>query len=455
MTEVHSSNSGSSPAATPGKPILLVPQEHERRVIASNLPESNFDIQVCGPGGEGIRRWADLNPRPGQAVLLAGLGSGIDPNLEAGEVRLASEVNDPHGPVRTAPLASAVTSPDIVRTSFTSSLRTVATVEAKADLFRLSKSGVVDLESVPFSQVGERLGWNWGVIRAVGNVAQEPLPPAIDRWVDHHGRTRKGVIARDLFQHPGLLPRLRRINEQGKNGLRNLAAVLSDIQFDKTTPVISEPKTPRRTILLFGGSFDPPHPIHATMPFEVARRTDCQEVIFIPAKRNPLKTDQAPASAEHRMEMLRIALANAPSAMLSRCEIDREGPSFMVDTLETLTKELKDADGRSPRFRLLIGSDQALIFDQWHEWRRILELAKPAVVLRPPTNRHSFAMEVSRKYDPPISRQWMSWLVDLPPMTNNSTDIRLRIRNGEDTTDLLDPAVARYIDQNRLYRDGE
>ena len=56
MTEVHTSNPGSEPATQPGKPILLVAQEHERRVIASNLPDSNFDIQVCGPGGEGRDR---------------------------------------------------------------------------------------------------------------------------------------------------------------------------------------------------------------------------------------------------------------------------------------------------------------------------------------------------------------------------------------------------------------
>ena len=434
------------------RPIVLVPLDHERKGLLAHLSNPDFDLEVCGPGTEGIRRWAGAHTQLKRPVVLAGLGGGLDPELATGTVRFASEVYDPHGKPRTAPLASLIIAPDLEQGRFTSSLRTVGTVEAKADLRRVSGADIVDLESVPFAQLGERLGWKWGIIRAVGDTADEPLPAAVDNWVDHQGRTSRRAMGRDLFRRPNLITHLRRRKEHARVGLQALGQALNELRFVHPTLRDNTEPTTAANVLIFGGSFDPPHRMHATMPFDVAKRTGCNQVMFVPAKVNPLKTETPPAPAEARLEMLRRALADAPPATISRCEIDREEPSWMVDTLLALRTELKAEHGLRPNLRLLIGSDQVLGFKRWHQWRKILDLATPAVVLRPPLNRLQFARQVAEHFEPALARQWVSWVVDLPQSAANSSDLRQRIARQEDTDDCLAPAVRAYIDEHGLYR---
>ena len=80
-------------------------------------------------------------------------------------------------------------------------------------------------------------------------------------------------------------------------------------------------------ILIFGGTFDPPHLAHTALPPLVARRLDCKRILYIPAAANPLKTDAPPTAVEHRLAMLRLALADVPDAEISTIELDRPGPS--------------------------------------------------------------------------------------------------------------------------------
>ena len=436
--------------ASTDRPIVLVPLDFERRGLVTHLnPE---DVVVCGPGREGIRRWADLNSRTTRPILMAGLGGGLDPALARNTVVVASEVYNPHGPTHTSPLASAITAPEMPRTRVTSSLRTVASAEAKADLHRTSGAGLVDMESVPFAQIAEQHGWNWGVIRVVIDAANETLPTAVDRWVDHAGNTRLMSIARDLFQRPSLLTRLGTIREHAREAIESLGASLKQLQIGETTRSAPKASTSRREILVFGGTFDPPHIAHIEIPFQVAALVDCDEIVFVPASVSPFKQDRPPTPAKHRLEMLRLALAGRPTARVSRCEITREGPSYTVDTLEYLRGKLRDEDGRLPRLRLLMGSDQALSFTRWHEWKRILDLATPVVVLRPPYTRATFARALADAgSDEFLARRWLSWTVDIPQREANSTDIRERLNQGEDPGEEIPEAVARYIKDNGLY----
>ena len=135
-----------SPGASSDRPIILVPMDVERRGLLPYIAEE--DLVVCGPGREGIRRWADLNSRATRPVVMVGLGGGLDPTLARNTVVVASEVYNPHGPTLTAPLATSLLAPALPRARFTSSLRTVASAEAKADLHRTSGAGIVDMESV-------------------------------------------------------------------------------------------------------------------------------------------------------------------------------------------------------------------------------------------------------------------------------------------------------------------
>ncbi|MCI0363762.1 MAG: nicotinate (nicotinamide) nucleotide adenylyltransferase [Phycisphaerales bacterium] len=223
-------------------------------------------------------------------------------------------------------------------------------------------------------------------------------------------------------------------------------------------------------ILLFGGTFDPPHLAHATLPALAARQLRCDQIVYIPAAENPLKGSAKSAAAEHRLTMLVLAIADVPNAKISSIELDRKGKSYTIDTL----KELHNKQGaaaaparhsgsarQSKRtatleppasFFLLIGCDQALDFHRWKDWEQIVKLATPAVMVRPPWDRKSFERELRKRYLEAEAQRWLGWTLNLPLMDINATEIRKRLREGASVDGMLDPAVAEYIRSNGLYR---
>lgn len=205
-------------------------------------------------------------------------------------------------------------------------------------------------------------------------------------------------------------------------------------------------------MLIFGGTFDPPHHAHVALPRAAAHELGCRRILYVPAAINPLKVAcnlPAPTAAHHRLAMLRLALDEAPRAEISDMELNREGASYTIETLRELS-----ASERGGLF-LLIGADQALDFHRWKDWREILLLARPAVLLRPPWTRESFAAELHARYDDEESRRWLDWTLRTPPLLDiSATQVRERIRRGQPVGDLVSPAVEAYIRQHRLYEAG-
>lgn len=190
--------------------------------------------------------------------------------------------------------------------------------------------------------------------------------------------------------------------------------------------------------LVFGGSFDPPHRAHITLPPLAAEQVGAKRLLYVPANLNPLKQGTPPTPALHRLAMLRRALIHVPNAAISTIELDRPGPSYMVETLETLIASAAPGE----RFRLLIGADQALVFDRWKEWQRLLELAEPLVMDRP-----SSPPATPPESPPPVPMQ----RVVVPVMDISATEIRRRLAAGEPVGDLLPPEVEAYIREHGLY----
>lgn len=199
-------------------------------------------------------------------------------------------------------------------------------------------------------------------------------------------------------------------------------------------------------ILLFGGTFDPPHIAHVRLPAMAAARLACDSIVYIPARINPLKADTPPTAAAHRLEMLRLALAEAPDAAISTIELDREGPSYTIDTVRAMAKP-------GTQLFLLLGADQALEFHRWKQWQAILELATPAVLLRPPWTRGSFADKLAAAYGSDEAALWLSRTLDcdMPLIDVSASEIRRRLREGRSIDGLVPPPVAAYIRAHRLY----
>lgn len=200
-------------------------------------------------------------------------------------------------------------------------------------------------------------------------------------------------------------------------------------------------------VLIFGGTFDPPHCAHVQLPRSAMQAAKAARVIYVPAARSPLK-DIAPTPAHHRLAMLRLALEGQPWASISTIELDRAQagePSYTIETLRELRKEL----GPQTPLRLLLGADQVLDFHRWKESHDIVRLAEPLVMLRPPRTRQSLLAALASEGE---RQQWSARMLDLPQMDLSATEIRDRLVRGESIEGLVPPTVAAYIAAHSLYR---
>lgn len=215
------------------------------------------------------------------------------------------------------------------------------------------------------------------------------------------------------------------------------------------------PRSPA-TIVLLGGSFDPPTRAHLSLG--AAARDSLQDpgawLLLVPAARSPFKRAGA-APDEHRVAMLRLAAQGIPRCDVWTDEIDRaqtDDPSFWVDTLRRARMRAERAS-----FRFIIGSDQAIEFHRWREARAILELARPIILPREPVtarDRLEARLRESGEWSEAEAAALAGELVEIPAVGASSTRARelLAAASGDAELDaLLDPRVLRYIRDHGLY----
>ena len=194
---------------------------------------------------------------------------------------------------------------------------------------------------------------------------------------------------------------------------------------------------PRR-IGLFGGTFDPPHLAHLALA-RVARDTlALDELRWIPAGQPWQKSGRRLAEGAHRVAMVRALAGAEPGCVVDARELARTGPSYTVDTVREMVREVPGAE-----FFLVIGQDQYARFDTWREWPALLEATTLAVAGR----------EGVAPAPPPAlaARPHRVAALPLPTMRISSTAVREAIARGEDVDDLAGREVARYIALHHLY----
>lgn len=201
-------------------------------------------------------------------------------------------------------------------------------------------------------------------------------------------------------------------------------------------------------VLLYGGTFDPPHRGHVVLADE-ARRIAMPGgwLLYVPAGRNPLKNTAPVATGEQRVEMLRLATRDLARVSIWTVEIERAEagePSYWIDTL----REARRLHAGPLRF--LIGADQATGFHRWRAFREILDLAEPVVMPRDPITSPdalAAALRETRAWDEPSVAGWRTWFVPMLALNISATAIRRGNAEGG-----LDPVVARYADELGLYQ---
>ena len=190
-----------------------------------------------------------------------------------------------------------------------------------------------------------------------------------------------------------------------------------------------------------GGTFDPIHHGHLVAASEVADMFHLDEVIFVPTGQPWQKSHQTVSQAEDRYLMTVIATASNPRFGVSRLELDRQGPTFTVETLQELRRQ---AEGDIDLF-FITGADAMLEILQWKDPDEVLALAHFIAATRPGYDLARF-QERAPSSNPNIS------VMDIPALAISSTDIRRRVAAGEPIRYLVPEGVQTYIEKAGLYR---
>ncbi len=194
-----------------------------------------------------------------------------------------------------------------------------------------------------------------------------------------------------------------------------------------------------RRIGLFGGSFDPVHNAHLALARQARDELQLDELRWVPAGQ-PWQKMRPVTPAAQREAMLRLAIAGEPRFVIEGCELQRQGPSYTLDTV----RELQAAEPGVEWF-LVIGDDQYRNLHTWHGFEQLLQRVTLALAQRPGAVDDAAAADARVRAAPQVA-------LALPPMQISASDIRRRVAAGLDIAALVPPAVALYIHQQGLYR---
>ncbi|GAA4892162.1 nicotinate-nucleotide adenylyltransferase [Ferrimonas pelagia] len=208
---------------------------------------------------------------------------------------------------------------------------------------------------------------------------------------------------------------------------------------------------------LFGGTFDPIHNGHLRCAYEVQQALALDEIALLPNRLPPHKASPG-VSAEQRLAMAQLAVADLPGLRVDPRELQRQTLSYTVDTLEELKAEQPE---RTLCF--IVGMDSLLSFHRWHRPERILQLAHLVVCHRPGyaldvDSEAQHWLEQHRLSAPAQLRQQACGGIYLQPTTLldiASSTIRAQLNQGQLPHFLLPPQVVAYIEQHQLYPRGD
>lgn len=191
----------------------------------------------------------------------------------------------------------------------------------------------------------------------------------------------------------------------------------------------------KRKIAIYSGSFNPIHQGHLKLAADFLSQQLADELWFVVSPKNPLKNQPDMLDEYLRLDMVILAIQGYDGMKASDVEFDMPVPSYSIDTLRKLTLQFPDFS-----FSLLIGSDNAVIFDQWKDFSEIL--SDFPVWVYP---RKGYPLEEALQRFPAMQA------LSTPFYDISSTEIREAIRRGEIPAEWLHPSVADFIRENELY----
>lgn len=201
------------------------------------------------------------------------------------------------------------------------------------------------------------------------------------------------------------------------------------------------PAAPQR-IGLLGGSFDPIHNAHLQLAACARTELALDAVWLIPAGQ-PWQRDPLAASAQQRWAMVNLAIAGLPGLRACDIELQRQGPSYTIDTVRALRQSHPDA-----AFTFIVGADQLRNLPTWNGWQEIVAEVDLAAARRPGYDDQAPPELLAALH----ARQHRLHRLSMAEIDLSATAVRERIAHGQNLDGLVPAAVAHYIDQHRLYQ---
>jgi len=206
-------------------------------------------------------------------------------------------------------------------------------------------------------------------------------------------------------------------------------------------------------LALFGGTFDPVHYGHLRCADEARQKLKLKNLYLLPAG-SPPHRNTPQATAKQRLEMLQLALPEFPQLEIDEREINRSGPSYMVDTLQELRAEFQQRP-----LLLLIGQDAASHLHSWFHWEQLFALAHIVILTRPGAKaeyRQDVAQQIQQRSDFDVQKLLRSEAgrvlrLEVASIDISATTIKSIIRLGRSPRLMLPESVLDYINENRLY----
>lgn len=195
---------------------------------------------------------------------------------------------------------------------------------------------------------------------------------------------------------------------------------------------------------IIGGTFDPIHNAHLYIAYEAKEQLGLEEVIFMPAGKQPLKTEKKVTPANLRYEMVKEAIKPFKEFSISDYEIKKEGLSYTYKTLEHFKKKDSDAE-----LFFITGADCLINIDKWKEVSKIFNICTFVVFARGGIDTESLEMHkkrVEEKYGGKIV------VLKFKELEISSTDIRERVKSGKKVDFFIPEKVNKLIEENNLYR---
>ena len=204
---------------------------------------------------------------------------------------------------------------------------------------------------------------------------------------------------------------------------------------------------------VFGGSFDPIHKGHIESLKSVTEKLSLSKVLIIPNKVSPLK-DLSVASSLEKIKMLEIAFKDFKEIEIEDYELKKEGPSFMIETLQYLEKKL----GKKKHFLLIIGEDAFQSFHRWKNYQHIIKMTSLLVMNRPGLKNDLTTMAIElhqdcieNTYGDNNFKKGRIYFIKIKPNPASSTYIRENIDDHSVLSEGLDDDVLKYLKEHKIY----